>query len=86
MPHDRWTKEFKGMRFTAYPHGGNSPTIAQAFYAVQWMWLWMADLIPGHPADSGFFERTYCILDNATPAEDKLGYFRVEHAQKTNTK
>lgn len=84
VPHPSIFKQYKGLGLRVTPEKARSMTMAHLFFGISWVWLWMANLIPGGESDSGFFERLYVILKKGAAVETRLGFLTVHNIFKAD--
>ena len=84
IPHLDLINRYKGLELRATPNKAGSMTMAHLFFCISWVWLWMANLIPGGESDSGFFERIYVILKKGATVETWIGFLTVHNIAKAN--
>ena len=77
-------KRYKELVLRANPNKAGSMTMAHLFFGISWVWLWMANLIPGGESDSGFFERNYVILKKGAAVETRIGFLTVHNIPKAD--
>ena len=84
LPYIDSCKDYKGLEYRVTPSKGATMTFAHVFFGISWVWLWMANLIPGRESESesGFYETIYEISKKSTPREERLGHIAVFNTPK----